>query len=773
MPNPKAGRRVSRGGTPPTQELPSREDVLTFINTAAGPVGKREIARAFGLTGAAKIGLKALLKTLELEGAVDRTGNRKMSTGDVLPAVDGIFITHTDKDGDLFAKPLKWDHDSPPPVILVIQPRAARGMKKKDTRQLTVGVGDQVLAKLSPAGDNAYEARPLKLIAPAAVKLVGVYQADGHLQPVDKKYRYEVIIPPEERGTAKPGDLVAAEITKAPKFGPQKARVLENLGALGDSITAARNLSLIAIHAAGLPHIFSDEALALAANATGAPLGNRVDLRNVPLVTIDGEDARDFDDAVFAEPDDDPANPGGWHLLVAIADVSWYVREGDALDREAYDRGNSVYFPDRVVPMLPEALSNGWCSLKPKEDRPCLAAHMWINAHGRLIRHKIIRGLMRSVARLTYTQVQAAKDGTPDDITGTLMDLVIKPLYGAYAALDDARAKRGTLELDLVERKIIVDAKGRVTGVSKRERYDSHKLIEEFMIAANVAAAETLAASSYPAVYRVHEPPDPERVMVLRENLQTLDIKLPHGGSIKPADFNRVLGIVRGTPNEGMVNTLVLRTQSQAVYSPNNQGHFGLGLRKYVHFTSPIRRYSDLLVHRGLVAACKLGDGGWHHGRNPDLVPATEHISMTERRAALAERQTVDRFTAGYLADRVGATFGGRVSGVSRFGVFVNLDETGADGIMPMRALPPDYYNLDERAHRLVGQRHGLSLRVGDKVTVKLTETNEIAGSIVFEFAGKEGSSAPPVEGPQRHERKFKANAHPPKGGHKFKRRRR
>ncbi len=669
--------------------------------------------------------------------------------------MDVIEITTADKDGDLFAKPVKWEYDAPVPRILVIQARTPRGMKKPDKGKLVVGVGDRVLAKLSPAGDNAYEARPLKMIAAAPERLVGVYQADGQLKPVDKRYRHEVVIPPGDVGDAKPGDLVTVEITKVPNFGPQKAKVIENLGALKDPITAGRNLSLIAIHQQGIPHLFSDEALTQAARATGAPLGNRDDLRQIPLVTIDGEDARDFDDAVFAEPDDDPSNPGGWHLLVAIADVSWYVREGDALDREAYERGNSVYFPDRVVPMLPEALSNGWCSLKPKEERPCLAAHMWITAQGKPLRHKIIRGLMRSVARLTYTQVQTAKDGHPDDTCGPLMERVINPLYGAYAALDEARGKRGTLELDLIERKIIVDAKGRVVGVTKRERYESHKLIEEFMIAANVAAAETLASSSYPAVYRVHEPPDPERVVSLRENLATLDIRLPHGASVKPHDFNRVLGTVRGTPNEHMVNTLVLRTQSQAVYSPDNKGHFGLGLRKYVHFTSPIRRYSDLLVHRGLVAASKLGEGGWHAGQNPNLVPATEHISMTERRAAVAERETVDRFTAGYLADRVGAVFPGRINGVSRFGVFVNLDETGADGIMPMRRLPQDYYEHDERNHRLIGQRTGLTLRIGDRVNVKLVETDEIAGSIVFEFAGKDGASAPPPRA-QRNERKFR-----------------
>jgi ribonuclease R len=332
--------------------------------------------------------------------------------------------------------------------------------------------------------------------------------------------------------------------------------------------------------------------------------------------------------------------------------------------------------------------------------------------------------------------VQNARDGRPDDACGPLVDPVIAPLYGAYASFMKAREKRGTLDLDLIERKIVVDQKGRIADVVKRERYDSHRLIEEFMIAANVAAAETMATSSYPTAYRVHEPPDPERVFMLRESLQTLNIKIPHGASPKPGDFNRVITNVRGTPQEHMVNSLVLRTQSQAVYSPENKGHFGLALRQYVHFTSPIRRYSDLLVHRGLIAVCKLGEGGWPSGRNPNLVPPCDHISLTERRAATAERQTVDRFTASYLADRVGANFQGRINGVSRFGIFVTLDDTGADGILPMRHLPQDFYDVDEGAHMVIGRRHGLKLRVGDRITVRLFETDEIAGSIVFEHAG-------------------------------------
>jgi len=720
--------------------LPTRDEILKFIQESSTQVGKREIARAFGLKGSDKIALKAILKDLKVSGAVVSGEGKRVGAHGAMQAVDAIEVTHTDREGDMFGKPLKWDSDAPPPTILVRQP--SKVLKGRE-RRFTVGVGDRILAKIIPAGDNSFEARPIKKLATAPARLLGVYEPGtegkgGYLRPVDKKYRHEVWISQRDVKDAVAGDLVAAEVYEEPKHGPQRARVLERLGPMD----ASRNLSLIAVHTHGLPHIFSEAAAQQAQRSKAAPMGQRVDLRQVPLVTIDGEDARDFDDAVWAEPDSDPNNTGGWHLLVAIADVSWYVRPGDALDRDAYARGNSVYFPDRVVPMLPEELSNGWCSLKPKEDRPCLAAHMWIDAEGKLLRHQIIRGMMRSIARLTYTQVQRAKDGQPDDTTGPLMAEIIPALYGAYEALDRARAKRGTLELNIVERKIIVDREsGKILGVTPRERYDSHKLIEEFMIAANVAAAETLSRSAYPAVYRVHDRPDPERIENLQEAMESVGLKFPSPGAARPQEFNRLLRQVKDSPHESMVNTLVLRTQAQAVYSPENIGHYGLGLRKYVHFTSPIRRYSGLLVHRALIAANALGEGGWDPHRDQDLIAATEHISSTERRAAMAERQTVDRFAALYLRDRTGAVFVGRISGVSRFGAFVTLEETGADGILPMRHLPQDFYDHDEKGHRLVGRRRRLELRVGDIIDVRLVETDEVAGSIVFEYADRVGSS--------------------------------
>jgi len=709
--------------------------VLEYIRSAESKVGKREIARAFNLKGDEKIAIKAILKDLAAEGEIVFGQIKSVVARGQLPNVDVIEITATDQDGDLFAKPVKWKFEGPPPTIIVIQDVKSQRSRGKHRREV-VGVGDRVLARLQPAGDDAYEARPIKRLKAAPTKLLGVYEpgeSGGRLRPVDKRYRYEVIIAEGDAGPALPGDLVAAEVFESPKYGPQKARIVESLGPKA----ASKNLSLIAIHMHGIPHAFSDDAISQASKCKAAPVGERTDLRTTPLITIDGEDARDFDDAVWAEPDSDPKNPGGWHLLVAIADVAWYVRPNDALDRDAYMRGNSVYFPDRVVPMLPEELSNGWCSLKPNEDRPCLAAHMWIDAHGTLLRHKFVRGIMRSQARLTYAQVQSAWDGNPDEATAPLLENIIAPLYGAFETLTKARHKRGSLDLDLVERKINVDRNGNVLGVVPRARYDSHKLIEEFMISANVAAAVALKNAAYPAMYRVHDRPDPERIDGLRESLGTLNLKFPHAGSTRPGDFNRLLKQVRGGPQEHMVNMLVLRTQAQAVYSPDNIGHFGLGLRKYAHFTSPIRRYSDLLVHRAIIAAKNLGDGGWDKTRDPDMHAIGDYISSTERRAAAAERQSVDRYTAAYLANHAGAVFSGRVNGVSRFGIFVTLDETGADGILPMRHLPQDFYDLNERSHTLKGRRGRHIFRVGDPISVMLLETDEVSGSIVFEYADK------------------------------------
>jgi ribonuclease R len=726
--------------------FPTKEQVLAFIRESPTPIGKREIARAFHLKGSDRIPLKALLKELERDGAVDRGRHRRMGAAGQLPEVTVVQIIGPDADGDLWARPVDLRPDDAEPKILVIEDKRERGHK---TPQGPLGPGDRVLVRLTRTDADEYEARPIRKLESRAARVVGLITraSDGSLRitPADKRIRTEFAIDARSIHGVKSGEIVVAEVEPGRPMGTPRARIVERLGRTGE----ARSVSLIAIAAHGIPTDFPQAALAQAAAAGPATLGTRTDLRSIPLVTIDGEDARDFDDAVQAEADTDPKNPGGWKLLVAIADVAHYVREGDALDKSARERGNSVYFPDRVVPMLPEELSNGWCSLKPNEDRPVMAVEIVIDAEGRKRRHHFLRGLMRSAARLTYERAQTAMDGNTDAGTAPLLEPVIKPLYGAFRALLKAREARGTLELDLPERKVVIDGNGEVLKIEARARLDSHRLIEEFMIAANVAAAEALEKRRWPCMYRVHDQPDPSRVEALREFLEGLDLRLPRGQVIRPAHFTKLLEKAKRTPYADMINSLVLRSQSQAVYSPENLGHFGLALSRYAHFTSPIRRYSDLLVHRALIAAYEFGPiGPGGDGLDREVKGFKElgdHISATERRAAAAERESVDRYTAAFLSKRIGEIFSGRVSGVIRAGLFVALDETGADGIIPVSSLPNDFYDHDEARHALVGRRFGQVYRLGDRVQVRLVAAQPLTGGITFELIEGGGQDQPGI----------------------------
>ena len=713
--------------------FPTREQVLAFIRESETPVGKREIARAFHLKGPDRIALKALLKELERGGDVDRGKHRRMSAAGTLPEVTVVQVIGPDADGDIWARPVDIRPDDDEPRILVIENR------KLDK---PLGAGDRVLVRLERTDADIYEARPIRRLESRAQRVVGLYQkpagavghhaGHGRIVPTDKRVKTEFGVDARDGNGAVHGEIVVAEVEPArhKHLGLPKARVIERLGMLG----AAKSVSMISIAEHRIPFQFPPAAIDQAEAAKAAPLGQRTDLRKVPLVTIDGDDARDFDDAVHAIADDDPANPGGWKILVAIADVAHYVRNDDALDRSARERGNSVYFPDRVVPMLPEALSNGWCSLRPQEDRPVLAVEMVIDAAGNKKRHHFMRGLMRSAARLTYEQAQAAQDGHPDDTTGPLIDLVIKPLYGAFRALLKAREARGTLEIDVAERRVHIDAAGEVARIEVRQRLDSHRLIEEFMIAANVAAAEALEKKHWPCMYRIHDQPDPSRIEALREFLDGLEFKLAKGQVIRPKHFTQLLLKAAGTPYAAMINSLVLRSQAQAQYAPENIGHFGLALHRYAHFTSPIRRYADLLVHRALVGAYDFGEGALEKAQGADFAEIGAHISATERRAAAAEREAVDRYTAAYLSNRVGEIFGGRISGVIRFGLFVVLDDNGADGIIPISTLPSDFYDHDERRHALVGRRWGRVYQLGERVSVRLVAATPLTGGITLEL---------------------------------------
>ncbi len=737
--------------------LPTREKILEFIRESPVPVGKREIARAFGIKGADRIGLKAMLKQLEREGDIDRGKHRRLASPGALEEVATLTVLGPDADGELLAAPADLAPDARAPTIYLQPERLAKPALAR---------GDRVLARLTRIDAGSYEARVIRRLPTLPARIVGVFDragdGSGRIRPAGKKSRSEFRVAPADAGGARPGEIVLAQGLPGHRQGLPQARIVQRLGPHG----GPRSASLLSIYEHDIPMTFDAEAQAIAAAARPVSLGERTDLRAIPLVTIDGSDARDFDDAVFAEPDGDPQNPGGFVLLVAIADVAHYVLPGDALDRNAYWRGNSVYFPDRVVPMLPEELSNGLCSLKPGEDRGCLAVRMVIDAEGRKLRHRFMRGLMRSAARLTYEQVQAAAGGKPDERTAALIEPAIKPLYGAFRSLLKQRQHRGTLDLDLPERRVILDESGNVLAIRPRERLDSHRLIEEFMILANVAAAETLEKLHQPCMYRVHDAPDAAKIEALREFVATLGLNLARGQVLRPSMFTQLLERAKDTPHATMVHELVLRSQSQAVYSPVNIGHFGLALPRYAHFTSPIRRYSDLLVHRALIAGCKLGDGALPKGEGERFAAIGEHISQTERRAAAAERDAIDRYVAAFLAKRVGEIVAGRVAGVTRFGLFVKLDETGADGLVPITSLPDDFYDHDEANHALVGRRWGRIYRLGERVMVRLVQAEPLTGGLLLELMEAGDRDSAPAVLPGKKPNRVKASALPrrPKG---------
>ena len=691
--------------------------------------------RAFSITGDQHGQLRDILRELREEGIFDHkrasAGRGSKKDVDALPNVCVVEVERIDSDGELHARPVKTEPAEGRFPDIYISPETPS--------QGALGVGDRVLARLTPNEDGSYRANAIRVLDTGGGRLIGRFIADenagGRIEPAEKRARNDYLVAPEHVGDAISGELVLAEQLPGRTFGLPHARVSERLG----HMNAPNAISLLAIHANFVPTEFSPAALAQAEAAGPVALGKRIDLRALPLVTIDGVDARDFDDAVWAEADSDPDNPGGWHILVAIADVAHYVRHGDALDEDARERGNSVYFPDRVVPMLPEALSNGICSLRPDEDRACLAVHLYLSAEGEIRRHKFVRGLMRSSARLNYGQFQKALDGHPDDDLKPLMATVVKPLFGAYSALVAARRKRGTLELELPEKEVKLAPDGTVERISEAPRYDSHKLIEEFMIAANVAAAEALEAKPAACVYRVHDQPDPAKLEGLREFLAGLGLKLSRSRQLSPRNINQILAKAADGPNQHLVNTLVLRAQARAEYSAQNFGHFGLGLKRYAHFTSPIRRYADLLVHRALIAALGLGQGGLPEGGAAAFAEICSHISQTERRAVVAERDAKDRYTAAYLAERVGADFPARISGVARFGLFIELDESGADGLIPARSLSAARPRHDPRRHTLsVGATH---FTIGERVVVRLAEADALTGGMIFDLLEVNGKT--------------------------------
>jgi len=708
---------------------PSRDEILRYIAENPDRSGKRDIAKAFALKNEDRIWLKELLRELQDEGLLEKSRKRLSRVG-ALPHVAVLDIFGRDTEGTLLARASEQPDG---PIVAVKTSRTSNGP--------TPGVGDRVLAKTFPVegylGDEsvpAYTARIMKVFEKRSDTALGIFRIlkDGtfRIEPVERR-QPELVVDKDSQNGAKDGDLVEVVPERASRYGLPRAKVVSVLG----SLTNEKAVSMIAIHAHEIPHIFPAEVIAEAEAVKPATLdGKREDWRELPLVTIDPADAKDHDDAVYAEPDTDEKNPGGFIATVAIADVAAYVRPGTALDQEALKRGNSVYFPDRVVPMLPERISNDLCSLREGVDRPALAVRMTFSAEGRKVRHSFHRIMMRSSARLAYPQAQAAIDGVPDDKTGPILETILKPLWAAYDVLKRGRDSRQPLELDLPERKILLKPDGTVDRVIVPDRLDAHKLIEEFMIQANVAAAETLENKKQKLVYRIHDGPSLAKQESLREFLQTIGLSLARGAEMRPAQFNGILERVRGEDNEQLVNEVVLRSQSQAEYNPDNIGHFGLNLRRYAHFTSPIRRYADLIVHRALIASLGLGAGGLTPSEEARLEEIAGLISQTERRAMAAERETVDRLVAGFLSERLDETFEARISGVVKAGLFVQLPQYGADGFIPVSSLGDDYYHFDEAARALFGERSGKGYQLADRVEVRLVEIAPLAGAMRFEM---------------------------------------
>jgi ribonuclease R len=786
--------------------LPTRQQILDFIASSDQPAGKREIARAFGLAPQDKIALKALLRDMADEGLIDASPGRAFHQAGGVPKVTVLRVTDVDDGGQAWAVPERWESEAPEPRVRVLE-RRGRGP--------ALGVGDRILARTEQRG-NGYAAHPMKKLLKGSELVLGVVHKEGEggfwLRPVEKKERRELAI--SDIGPAEPGDLVLAEkVGRPPRL---TARVSE---VLGDPF-APRSFSLIAIHKHGIPHEFPERVTEEAERVARQDLGRREDLTHIPIVAIDPADARDHDDAVWAAADDDPANAGGWKAIVAIADVSFYVRPGSALDKEARKRGNSVYFPDRVVPMLPETLSADVCSLKEGEDRAALVCHLQVSKDGQLKSWRFTRARVRIAANIAYEDAQAAIDaldllpgtgrGTarsavegahlsaasesgllhhppdgppprsgeeqvelfsspcsmpeieaePPPVPPALVETTLKPLWACWRALYAAREKRGPLELDLPERRVELDEKGRIMSVAPRERLDAHKLIEDYMIAANVAAAKALEAKKAPVMYRDHEPPSREKLVALKDYLATFGVEFALGQVVRPATFNRIIERIGEADYRPQVMEQILRTQTQAYYGPQNAGHFGLALGSYAHFTSPIRRYADLIVHRALVRAYGLGEGGLSDQEAEAMEVTGELISQLERRAMEAERETLDRYVAAYLSERVGDLVDCRITGVQPFGFFATVEGLGGDGLVPVSTLGSEYFRYDEASQSLVGEETDETFTSGRRLKLRLVEANPVSGGLRFALPDG-GSYAPPARGgPRRDGRREERGRH-------------
>ncbi len=725
--------RKSSGQKP--EKLPLKAEILQALKDNPDLASKRDLTRHFAISGDLRAPFKALMRELEQEGLIKRKG-KSLSHAKALPSVTVIDIFADADPDDLVAYPANWDEkQGPPPAIKVVVKRHDRAVPAP---------GDRVLARIF-AGEGpvpAYSARPMKVLDKPKRARIGIVRMDNdgaRLLPVDRKQK-EMRIRPADLGGAKDGDLVEVEVNERGRLMIPEAKVIASLG----NPASEGAVSLIALHNLEIPYRFPASVLRAAKEIKQVGMNGREDWRDIPFITIDPADAKDHDDAVYAKADTDPKNPGGHIIYIAIADVAAYVTPGSPLDKEAFLRGNSVYFPDRVVPMLPERISNDLCSLKQGVDRPALALKLVIDNNGQELNHGFFRVMINCAASLSYAEAQNAFDGNPNEKTAPLVALILAPLFAAYQAMAKARNERGPLDLDLPERKIVLDENGNVKRIFAPERLEAMRLIEEMMVAANVCAAKTLEKQRMELIYRVHDQPGAEKLTALRDFLSSLSLSFSKSQQINPGHFNQVLHKVRDSEKMHQVNEMVLRSQAQAEYSQENYGHFGLNLTHYAHFTSPIRRYADLIVHRALISALKLGPDGLPAAQAKELSAIAQHISATERRAMAAERETVNRLIANYLSDQIGAEFSGKISGVTRSGLFVRLNETGADGFVPASSLGRDYFQHIKEQQAMIGERTGERFALGDNVTVRLIEAAPVAGALRFELLSEGERVTPP-----------------------------
>ena len=712
--------------------LPTKQDLLLWLKDNPNKVSKREIAKAFGITGSYKIGLKKLILDLENERKAPSKSNSE-SFISVIPSTVICIVKGPDKDGDIFLDLLDWSEGEEIPKIFYFERSGS----------IPVSVGDRILCELTKVEgkDYHYEAKLIRRISKTnnSSKIIGVFRVSssgGTLEALSKRLNTIWTIPRNAVNGSVDGDIVEAEQT-SPKsrFGMSKARVISILGKTDDS----KAISLIAIHEHSIVNEFSKEALSEAVNSAPVTLVDRDDLRHIPFVTIDPADARDHDDACYVELDLDVENKGGFIVWIAIADVAHYVQPNSLLDGEARNRGNSTYFPDRVVPMLPENLSADLCSLHEGEDRPCLALKMILDSGGKKTSQQFFRGLMRSRGSLVYREVQEAIDGNPSKKIQPILESIIKPLYKCYEVLQNTTKERGPLILDLPERKILLDDSGKVASIEFLDRLDAHKVVEELMILANVAAAEELFNNKSYFLYRIHEEPEKEKVNTLREIVKSCGLSFSKGQVLKTHHLNSLLCNAKETEYSELVSMSILRSMPQAYYGAQPIGHFGLALRRYTHFTSPIRRYADLVTHRAIIETINRGQNPLYEFDPVELEAIGESISICERKSMLAERDTVDRYLAAFFSDRLGLEVLGTISGVARFGIFVKIDESGADGLVPVSTIGNEYFRYNREKQVLVAERTGLVLGLGKRVLVRLVETNALTGGLTLQLISVDG----------------------------------